>query len=545
MTTRYTLTVIALTALAVAGANTDEAIYDVAIYGGTSAGVAAAVQVRHLGRTAVLIEPGRHLGGLTSGGLGATDIGNKAAIGGLSREFYRRVKTHYENPAAWKQQERESYRSRRQRSGEDTMWTFEPHVAEGIMEEMVREAGVVVVKGERLDRRGGIDKEGPRILAIRMESGRVFHARRFIDATYEGDLMALAGVSYHVGREGNATYEETLNGVQTEQAVYHQMQLGVDPYVVRGDLSSGLLPGVHAGPPGEEGAGDHRVQAYNFRMCLTDAADNRIPFEKPAGYDPRVYELLLRNFEAGEDRIPWAPAPMPNRKTDTNNNFGFSTDFIGMSYGWAEADYATRQTIYRQHLQYQRGLMWTLANHPRVPDAIRNEVGLWGNSRDEFPEHDGWSHQIYVREARRMISAYVMTQHHCQGRQVAEDAIGLAAYTMDSHNTQRYVDADGMVRNEGDVEVGGFPPFPISYRSIVPRRSECDNLLVPVCLSASHIAYGSIRMEPVFMVLGQSAATAACHSIDEDVSVQQIDMNRLTRRLKDDGQVLEWTGEKP
>jgi hypothetical protein len=539
------LTAIALTALAVAGANADEATYDVAIYGGTSAGVAAAVQVRHLGKTVVLIEPGRHLGGLTSGGLGATDIGNKAAIGGLSREFYRRVKTHYENPAAWKQQEKESYRSRRQRSGEDTMWTFEPHVAEGIMEEMVREAGVVVVKGERLDRRGGIDKEGPRILAIRMESGRVFRARRFIDATYEGDLMALAGVSYHVGREGNATYEETLNGVQTEQAVYHQMQPGVDPYVVRGDPSSGLLPGVHAGPPGEEGAGDHRVQAYNFRMCLTDAADNRISFEKPAGYDPRAYELLLRNFEAGEDRIPWSPAPMPNRKTDTNNNFGFSTDFIGMSYDWAEADYATRQTIYRRHLQYQRGLMWTLANHPRVPDAIRNEVGLWGNSRDEFPEHDGWSHQIYVREARRMISAYVMTQHHCQGRQVAEDAIGLAAYTMDSHNTQRYVDADGMVRNEGDVEVGGFPPFPISYRSIVPRRSECDNLLVPVCLSASHIAYGSIRMEPVFMVLGQSAATAACHSIDEDAAVQQVDMERLIRRLKDDGQVLEWTSEKP
>jgi hypothetical protein len=357
--------------------------------------------------------------------------------------------------------------------------------------------------------------------------------------------MALAGVSYHVGRESNATYEETLNGVQTEQAVYHQMQPGVDPYVVRGDSSSGLLPGVHAGPPGEEGAGDHRVQAYNLRMCLTDATDNRIPFEKPAGYDPQVYELLLRNFEAGEDRIPWSPAPMPNRKTDTNNNFGFSTDFIGMSYDWAEADYATREALFRQHLEYQRGLMWTLAHHPRVPQAIRDEVGKWGNSKDEFPEHDGWSHQLYVREARRMISSYVMTQHDCQGKRVAEDAVGLAAYTMDSHNTQRYVDAHGAVRNEGDVEVGGFPPFPISYRSIVPRRSECDNLLVPVCLAASHIAYGSIRMEPVFMVLGQSAATAACHSIDEDVSVQQVDMNRLTRRLKDDGQVLEWVDEEP
>jgi hypothetical protein len=275
-------------------------------------------------------------------------------------------------------------------------------------------------------------------------------------------------------------------------------------------------------------------------MCLTDDPQNRVPFEKPEDFDPAQFELLLRNFEAGEDRIPWSPTDMPNRKTDTNNNHGFSTDYIGMSYDWAESDYAAREAIFQDHLRYQRGLMWTLANHPRVPEHIREEVSRWGTCRDEFTDNSGWSHQLYVREARRMISDYVMTQHHCQGKQVADDPVGLAAYTMDSHNVQRYVDEHGFVRNEGDVQVGGFPPYPISYRSLRPRQAECENLLVPVCLSASHIAYGSIRMEPVFMVLGQSAATAACQALDEDKAVQEIDYQRLRQRLEADGQVLQW-----
>lgn len=528
---------------AAAEAESDK-VYDVVVYGGTSGGIVAAIQTAQMGKTVVLIEPGRHLGGLTSGGLGATDIGNKAAIGGLSRSFYRRVGDYYARDEAWVWQTRESYRSRRQSRDERTMWTFEPHAAEEIYRAMLREAEVPVVLEERLDLQSGVHKGGARIVAITMESGRTFRGRMFIDATYEGDLMAKAGVSYHVGREANAAYGETLNGVQTKNAVHHQFIVSPDPYIVPGDPSSGLLPGIHPGGPGEEGAGDHRVQAYCFRMCTTDVPENRRPWPKPDDYDPLRYELVLRNLEAGDHRIPWNPVLMPNRKTDTNNNFAISTDNVGMNYEYPEGDYATRERIIREHETYQKGLMWTLANNPRVPEKVREHFQRLGPAKDEFVDNDNWPHQLYIREARRMVSDYVMTQHDCQGRRIADDPVGLAAYTMDSHNVQRYVTEDGRVVNEGDVQVGGFSPYPISYRSIRPKKSECTNLLVPVCLSASHIAYGSIRMEPVFMVLGQSAATAACHAIDEGAAVQDIDVPKLLARLKADGQILEWTGPR-
>ncbi len=520
--------------------------YDVVVYGGTSAGIAAAVQVRRMGGSVVVIEPSSRIGGLTTGGLGQTDIGNKAAIGGVAREFYQRVRKYYEDPKHWKWQSREAYRSGGQsRTGdkEEAMWTFEPSAALSIMQDLVREHQIPVAYRQRLDRTTrGVKKEGPRIVEITMESGQTFRGRIYIDATYEGDLLATAGVSYTVGRESNKTYKETLNGVQTRHAKYHQFLPGVDPYVKPGDPQSGLLPGIDPRGPGVEGEGDRRVQAFCFRMCLTDHPENRIPFAKPTGHDPLQYELLLRNFEAGEKGMPWINSGMPNRKTDTNNRTGFSTDFIGQNYEYPEASYAQREKIVARHRSYQQGLMWTLANHPRVPDHIRREVARWGMCRDEFEREDGWQQQLYVREARRMISAYVMTQHNCQGRVTAEQPIGMAAYTMDSHNVQRYVDDNGHVRNEGDVEIGGFPPYPIDYRSITPKKAECDNLLVPVCLSASHIAFGSIRMEPVFMVLGQSAATAAMQAIDADTAVQQVKYDDLKRRLLGDRQVLAWTG---
>jgi hypothetical protein len=520
----------------------EEETYDVVVYGGTSGGVAAAVQVRKLGRTVVLIEPSKHLGGLTTGGLGATDIGNKGAIGGLSREFYRAVKKHYDDPAAWRFIQREEYRSgRASESGtEDAMWTFEPHVAEKIMNAWTEGMGVKVVRGQRLDLKNGVRKKDGRIEALVLESGRVFRGAMFIDAGYEGDLMAVAGVSYHVGREANAAFDETLNGVQTRNATKHQFIRPVDPYVRPGDKASGVLFGIDPNGPGEEGAGDHRVQAYNFRLCATNVPENRLPWPKPADYDPAKYELLLRNFEAGDHRIPWNPVMMPNRKTDANNNFAVSTDYIGQNYGYPDGDYAARERIVADHLSYTQGLLWTLANHERVPEKVRAYYQQWGPSKDEFADNNHWPHQIYVREARRMVSAYVMTQHNCQGRKVAEDPVGLAAYTMDSHNTQRHIDAEGHVRNEGDVQVGGFPPYPISYRSIVPREEQCQNLFVPVCLSATHIAFGSIRMEPVFMALGQSAATAAVQAIDEGKPVQRIDYAKLRARLEADGQVLTW-----
>lgn len=517
--------------------------YDVVVYGGTSAGISASIQAARMGKSVILIEPGAHLGGLTAGGLGATDVGNKAAIGGIAREFYQRVYQHYQHAEAWGSETFQEYRDRIHRGlvDEDAMWGFEPHVAEKLFESMLDEAGVAVVRGARLDLANGVEKDGERIVALRMESGERFQALMYIDATYEGDVMATAGVAYTVGREANALYGETLNGVQTANAIYHQFIAAVDPYVVAGDPLSGLLPGVHGDGPGQEGASDHRVQAYCFRMCTTDAPANRVAWRKPDAYDPLRYELLLRNFEVGDHRAPWSPTPMPNRKTDTNNNFAISTDYLGANYSYPDGDYATRERVVRDHLDYQAGLMWTLANSPRVPEEVRRQFQTWGLAADEFTDNGNWPHQLYVREARRMVGDYVMTELDCRHQRAAADPVGLGAYGMDSHNTQRYVDAEGHARNEGDVQVPVAGPYPVSYRSIVPRAAECGNLLVPVCLSSSHIAYGSIRMEPVFMILGQSAATAACLAIDDGVAVQELDYARLRERLLADKQILEWT----
>jgi hypothetical protein len=515
---------------------------DVVVYGATSGGITAAIQAQAMGKSVIVVEPGRHLGGLTAGGLGSTDIGNKAAIGGLSREFYRRIGRHYARPEAWKHGDEAAYRSKQKAVNEAEMWTFEPHVAERVFRDWVAEAGVEVVFEGRLDLApGGVEKQGRRIVAIKTEDDRRFAGAMFIDATYEGDLMAKAGVSSHVGREAESVYGENLNGIRVASATQHQFTHDVDPYVIPGDPTSGLVPLVSPEPPGTDGDGDHRVQAYNFRMCTTDVPENRRAWPKPEGYDEKQYELLLRNFEAGDHRVPWNPIWMPNRKTDTNNNFAISTDYIGANYAYPEATHAERERIVDDHRRYQLGLMWTLANHPRVPEPVRETFQRLGLAKDEFTDSDNWPHQLYVREARRMVSDYVMTQADCQWQRRAEDPVGLGAYTMDSHNCQRYVTAKGSVRNEGDIQVG-VKPYGIAYRSIRPRREECENLLVPVCLAASHIAYGSIRMEPVFMVLGQSAATAAALAIETGSAVQDIDYAALRKRLLADGQVLEWTG---
>jgi hypothetical protein len=541
-----------LLGLAVPGAPAAER-FDVVVYGGSAAGVVAAVQARRLGRGVVLLEPGRHLGGLTSGGLGNTDIGNKAAIGGLSRRFYERVAAHYARPDSWVHETREEYEKRSAignqghgrpdpvaaRTGVSTMWVFEPRVAERILRTMAAEAGVVVRYGERLDLAGGVSRSAGAIAAVRMESGKVYEGRTFVDATYEGDLMAKAGVSYHVGREANAVYGETLNGVQTKNATSHQFKVRVDPYVVPGDAKSGLLPGIHDGGPGEEGSGDRRVQAYNFRMTLTDAPPNRLPIPRPEGYDPKRYELLRRYIEAGVFDALDLNSPMPNRKTDVNNHGAFSSDHIGFNYDYPDADHATRERTFRDHASYVMGLWFFLQNDERLGAAVREKAGRWGLCRDEFATTGHWPHQLYVREARRMIADVVMAEHHCRGERRVDDSVGLAAYGMDSHNVQRYV-LDGAARNEGDVQVGVAGPYPVSYRAIVPRRSEATNLLVPVALSASHIAYGSIRMEPVFMILAQSAATAASLALDGDGVVQDVPYARLREELLADGQVLDW-----
>jgi hypothetical protein len=516
--------------------------YDVVIYGGTSAGIAAAIQSARMGKTVLLIEPSQRIGGLTTGGLGQTDIGNKVAIGGIAREFYQNIRKYYEDTARWKWQKKEEYADggqTRTAEGEDAMWTFEPSAALEVYKAMLAAENMKLVYGQRLNRKDGVTKNGSSITRIEMESGTAYSGRMFIDATYEGDLMAAAGVKYFVGREANSVYGETFNGVQLQDG--HQFPEGVDPYVKPGDPKSGLLWGISENKLAEKGGGDDLVQAYNFRICLTDDEANRIPITEPENFDPAKYELLVRLFEAQPDKrglndyFIWSA--MPNDKTDINNRGGFSTDMINMSHAYAEAGYEEREAIVKAHKDYTRGLLYFYISDPRVPKALQEAVLRWGYPKDEYTDTDNWSPQLYVREARRMIGGYVMTQVNCVGKEVVNDPVGLAAYTMDSHNCQRIV-VNGQVRNEGNVEVGGFPPYPISYRSIVPKKNEAGNLLVPVCLSASHIAFGSIRMEPVFMVLGQSAAIAASLAIDQDLNVQDVRYEDLKKVLVENKQRL-------
>jgi hypothetical protein len=491
----------------------------------------AAVQAARMGKTVVLVAQETHLGGMTSGGLGATDIGKfgDSYVQGLTREFYERMGKHYGKQGA--------------------VFAFEPHVAEQVYNDMAREAGVRVNTNQWLAAAG---KQGAQILTLTMTSGEVFRARMFVDATYEGDLMAKAGVSYCVDREANAQYGESLNGVRAPNTGGHQFKdRQVDPYRVPGEPASGLIPLIQAGSAGTPGAADQRVQAYNFRMCLTKTAANRLPITAPPNYDPATYELLARYIHSSVSmgaslslRDFMNISSMPDGKTDINNNGPVSTDFIGQSDRYAEADFAARAKSYEAHKNYMQGFFYFLATDSRVPAKVRDEMQAYGLSKDEFVDNGGWPYQLYVREARRMVSDYVMTEANCLGKRLVPDSIGLGAYTMDSHNCARLV-VNGRVENEGDTQVAVPAPYPISYRAIIPKANECENLLVPVCLSASHIAYGSIRMEPVYMILGQSAATAACLALDDKVSVQQLDFAKLQARLLQDRQKLQWRGKAP
>ena len=528
-----------------ARAPVDEIRADVVIYGSTSAGVVAAIHARELGLEVVVVGPDEHLGGLSASGLGWTDSGDRTVIGGRSREFYRRIKQHYDQPEAWRQQAAED--CSRYRRDEDAMWVFEPHVAERVFEEWVAEVGVPVHRGRWLDRERGVEIMDRRVARIRMRSGETYAARVFIDASYEGDLMAAAGVSYRVGREGNDEYGETLNGVQTANATKHQFRNRVSPYVVAGDPSSGLLPHVHDNGPGREGSADGKVQAYNYRLCLTDHPDNRVPFPQPEAYDPGDYELLLRDLQAGSRHVFGKFDPIPNRKTDTNNSGSFSTDAIGLNHDYPEASDERRAEILAEHRRYQQGYYWFLSHDPRVPDDVRERICHWGLAADEFVDSGHWPHQIYVRESRRMVGAFVMTERHVRRLAETPTPVGMGSYNMDSHHVQRYVVKDpagDYVRNEGDVQVSPGGAYPISYDALTPLRGECTNLLVPVCLSSTHIAYGSIRMEPVFMLLGHAVATAAALAIEQGVAVQDIDRTCLQERLLEEGQVLTSTGDR-
>ncbi len=536
-----------------------EVVTDVCVYGGTSGGVVAAVQAARMGKSVALLEPGRHFGGMTSGGLSAVDIGDPRTVGGVTREYFTKLVANYGLTLPW-----DKPFGRKKGDGPATggAYSIEPHVAEATFGRMLQEAGVQVFRSARL---ASVTKSGPRIVSLTMENGDVHRSAMFIDTTYEGDLLAKAGVSCTLTREGNARYGEKYNGVfynpKYEPRTGH-LQPGangrtksgqgawdrdfpLDPYVQKGNPASGLLPFVDAGDPGVPGEPAEGIQAYCYRLCLTTAAD-RLPILPPANYDPARYEIVVRFIEAclanGDDMdLRWFSKhdPLPHEKWDFNTAT-FGGNLPGASHAWPEATYSQREQIAKQHEDYHRGLLHFLATDPRVPEKVRTEMQRFGLPRDEFPETGGWPHQLYIREGRRMVSDFVMTEHHLTGKELASDSVGLGSYGIDTHEIRRIV-RNGVVTREGKTAEGrgGAPPYPIGFDAIVPRASECENLLATFALSASHTAFASIRMEPVFMVLSQSAATAACQAIDAGTPIQQIDRSKLRERLLADGQVLQ------
>lgn len=497
---------------------------DIVVYGGTAGGVLAAVAAAREGKSVELLEPGRHLGGMVTGGLGATDTGTRAAVGGYSREFFDRVHRYYLDKYG------QGSPQVKDCSGG---FYFEPHVASAVLAAMLKEAKLTPRLGQRLAK---VTKKGASIVSLTTVKGDTYRGKIFIDATYEGDLLAAAGVKSHVGREGRAVYGESLAGVQAFSQM-HQFSVAVS------GLADGkkLLPLIQDTTLGKPGDGDRKVQAYNYRLCLTDRKDNMVPFPKPAGYDPARYELLARYLKARPGmRVGHLMHPvwMPNRKTDTNNNGPISTDHIGASWDYPEADHDKRQKILADHVAYTQGLLYFLANDDRVPAALRQEMNGYGLAKDEYVDNGHWPTQLYVREARRMVGAYVMTQADLFTRRDKEDAVALGSYNTDSHHVQRVVKADGTVLNEGDFQVR-VSPYAIPYRSLTPKAAECDNLLVPVCVSTSHVAYGTVRMEPVFLALGHACGVAASLAIDGKTTVQKVPIDKLHAVLKKHKAVLD------
>ena len=518
---------------------------DVIIYGGTSAAVTAAVQTHRMGRSVIIVSPDIHLGGMSSSGLGFTDTGNKEVIGGLAREFYQLIYQHYQKPESWNWQKQSEYGNVGQGNpaidGEKrTMWIFEPHVAESAFELLIDQNKIMVKRDEWLDRETGVTKKKGEIVSMKTLTGNVYKGKVFIDATYEGDLMAAAGVRFTVGREDNSLYNETWNGVQAGVFQHgHYFKDNIDPYKIPGDPSSGLLPRISADVPGPNGTGDSKIQAYCYRLCLTQLPENKVPITKPEGYDSSEYELLVRLADTRWNEFFAKYDAIPNFKTDVNNHGPFSYDNIGMNWDYPEASYERRKEIINEHILYQKGLLYFTATDSRLPAWVRDTMNTWGYSKDEFKDNGNWPYNIYVREARRMIGSYVMTENDVLCKRDVPESVGMGSYTMDSHNVQRYVTSEGFVQNEGDIGVRAPRPYRIALGSIMPLKEDCTNLLVPVCVSCSHIAFGSIRMEPVFMILGQSAATIASMSIEKEKSIYDLPYDEIKEQLISDGQILQ------
>ncbi len=527
--------------------NTNNYAADVIIYGGTPAAITAAVQVSKMGKSVIIVSPDKHLGGMSSSGLGFTDTGDKSVIGGLSREFYQRIYKYYENPETWIFQKKNEYGNAGQGTPaidgkHKTMWIFEPNIAEKVFEDFIKENQIKVYRDEWLDREKGVKKENNYIVSIKTLSGKIYKGKIFIDASYEGDLMAASGIKYFVGRESNKLYHEHHNGNQLGvfDHKHNFKHRKISPYINPKDPNSGILPRISNKDPGKKGEADQRIQAYCFRMCLTKKEGNKVPFEKPEGYDPLQYELLARLYKHGWEETFEKFDPIPNLKTDVNNHGPFSTDNIGMNYDYPEASYERRKEIIKEHQVYQKGLFYFIATDPRIPKKVQKEMQQWGLAKDEFQDNGNWPYQLYIREARRMIGEYVMTEHEILSKKTITKPIGMGSYGMDSHNTQRYITSNKHVQNEGDVGVSVSKPYAIDLGAIVPKKEECSNLLVPVALSSSHIAYGSIRMEPVFMILGQSAGIVAVTAIEKGIDMYDINYQDIKPLLIKSGQILEY-----
>jgi hypothetical protein len=500
--------------------------FDVVVYGGTAGGVIAAVTSAREGLKTALVEPGHHLGGMVSGGLSWTDYGKKEVIGGYALEFYLRVGRHYHL----------------EQHGQRIGWLHEPHVAENLFRDMLKEAGVAVFEDQRLKEHGGVRKTGAQLSEIATEKNDNFNAKVFIDSTYEGDLMAQSGIGYTYGREGSSQYGESLAGVR-DRTPLHQFLLDI-PAV---DETGKLLPEISARKLPAPGTADKAVQAYNFRMCFSEVPENRVPFPKPPGYDAKRFELFARFLAARVKKEGRAPVlnsvlkvdRIMNGKTDINNQGAFSTDYLGGSWDYPDATFARRAEIRQEHVLYMQGLFYFLANDPRVPGDLQREMNHWGLAKDEFVDTDHWPNQLYIRESRRMIGEYVMVQKDLQTELTKPDPIGMGSYNSDSHNVQRIVDQSGFARNEGDMQVA-VKPYQIPFRIILPKRAEATNVLVPVAFSASHVAYSSVRMEPQYMILGQAAGVAARLAISGGTPVQAIPVQKLVETLLRQGAVMEY-----
>ncbi len=500
--------------------------YDLVVYGATASGAMAAIAAAREGLRVVLLEPGNHVGGMLTGGLSATDVGNRNVIGGYPLEFFQRVGRYYHV----------------EQFDQSVSWRFEPHVGEEVLRTMLQQAGVDLRLHEQLREKGVVVKAGNRLVSMTTEDGAVWKGRVFVDASYEGDLMAATGVSWTWGREGISKYGESLAGVRGETPG-HQFKFKLSAYGPDGKL----LPEISAHPLAPAGSADHEVQSYNFRLILTQDPHNQVPFPKPPNYNPRRYQLLanyIHGFVQQYGRVPrfnelTIQAGIPGDKADFNNNGPFSTDYIGGDWTFPNASYAERKRIWQDHVDYTQGFFYFLAHDPQVPTQLRKEVNAWGLAKDEFTDTDHWPSQLYIRESRRMLGEYILTQKDLQMEREKPDAIGMGSYNIDSHNFERVAMPDGSVQNEGNTEVA-VEPYQIPYRILLPKRDEVSNLLVSVCVSASHVGYSSLRMEPQYMILGQAAGTAAVIAVRKNAAVQSVDVNALQDRLRKEGAILSY-----